>query len=51
MSSRETLLTGNDELNAEVAKLRALQGEWRRFEQQLDAAGVPYTPGRWRLQY
>jgi len=37
----------NDELNAEVAKLRALEGELRRFEQQLEAAGVPYTPGRW----
>jgi hypothetical protein len=37
----------NDELNAEAAKLRALEGELRRFEQQLEAAGVPYTPGRW----
>ena len=36
-----------DELNAEAAKLRALEGELRRFEQQLEAAGVPYTPGRW----
>jgi len=37
----------NDELNAEATKLRALEGELRRFEQQLEAAGVPYTPGRW----
>jgi hypothetical protein len=37
----------NDQLNAEAAKLRALEGELRRFEQQLEAAGVPYTPGRW----
>ena len=37
----------NDELNAEAAKLRAVEGELRRFEQQLEAAGVPYTPGRW----
>ena len=37
----------NDGLNAEAAKLRALEGELRRFEQQLEAAGVPYTPGRW----
>jgi len=22
----------------------------RRFEQQLEAAGVPYTPGRWPVQ-
>jgi hypothetical protein len=37
----------NDQLNAEVVKLRALEGELKRFEQQLEAAGVPYTPGRW----
>jgi chromosome segregation ATPase len=37
----------NEELNAQVAKLRALEGELRKFEQQLEAAGVPYTPGRW----
>ncbi|HYM24204.1 MAG TPA: hypothetical protein VEU08_13390, partial [Vicinamibacterales bacterium] len=37
----------NDELNAEDAKLRALETELKRFEQQLEAAGVPYTPGRW----
>jgi hypothetical protein len=40
----------NDELNAEAAKLRALESDLRRFEQQLEAAGVPYTPGRWPLQ-
>jgi chromosome segregation ATPase len=40
----------NDELNAEAAKLRALEGDLRRFEQQLEAAGVPYTPGRWPVQ-
>ncbi|HEY6214546.1 MAG TPA: hypothetical protein VIW45_19770, partial [Vicinamibacterales bacterium] len=37
----------NDELNAEITKLRALETELKRFEQQLEAAGVPYTPGRW----
>jgi photosystem II stability/assembly factor-like uncharacterized protein len=36
-----------EELNAEIAKLRALEAELRKFEQQLEAAGVPYTPGRW----
>ena len=36
-----------DELNAEIAKLRTLETELRKFEQQLEAAGVPYTPGRW----
>jgi photosystem II stability/assembly factor-like uncharacterized protein len=34
-------------LNAEIAKLRALETELKKFEQQLEAAGVPYTPGRW----
>ncbi len=37
----------NDELNAELTKLRALEAELKKFEQQLEAAGVPYTPGRW----
>jgi photosystem II stability/assembly factor-like uncharacterized protein len=37
----------NDELNAELAKLRTLEAELKKFEQQLEAAGVPYTPGRW----
>ena len=36
-----------DELAAEVTKLRALEAEIRKFEQQMEAAGVAYTPGRW----
>ena len=36
-----------EEVAAEVAKLKALETEIRKFEQQLEAAGVPYTPGRW----
>ena len=36
-----------EELNAEIAKLKALETELKKFEQQLEAAGVPYTPGRW----
>jgi chromosome segregation ATPase len=36
-----------EELNAEIARLRTLEAEIRKFEQQLEAAGVPYTPGRW----
>jgi hypothetical protein len=36
-----------DDLNAEIAKLKALETELKKFEQQLEAAGVPYTPGRW----
>jgi photosystem II stability/assembly factor-like uncharacterized protein len=36
-----------DQLTAETTKLRALEAELKKFEQQLEAAGVPYTPGRW----
>jgi photosystem II stability/assembly factor-like uncharacterized protein len=36
-----------EELNGEIAKLRTLEAELKKFEQQLEAAGVPYTPGRW----
>jgi photosystem II stability/assembly factor-like uncharacterized protein len=36
-----------EELNAEIAKLKALESELKKFEQQLEAAGVPYTPRRW----
>jgi photosystem II stability/assembly factor-like uncharacterized protein len=36
----------NDDLTAQVALLRTLEAELRKFEQQLEAAGVPYTPGR-----
>ncbi len=35
-----------DELSEETAKLSALEGDLKKFEQQLDNAGVPYTPGR-----
>jgi len=37
----------NDDLNAQITLIRALETELRKFEQQLEAAGVPYTPGRW----
>jgi len=36
-----------EELNGEIAKLKTLEAEMKKFEQQLEAAGVPYTPGRW----
>jgi photosystem II stability/assembly factor-like uncharacterized protein len=36
-----------DELAAEVTKLKALEADLKKFEQQLEAAGVAYTPGRW----
>jgi hypothetical protein len=37
----------NEDLAAQVKELRTLETEIRKFEQQLEAAGVPYTPGRW----
>jgi hypothetical protein len=37
----------NDDLTAQIALLRTLEAELKKFEQQLEAAGVPYTPGRW----
>jgi len=36
----------NEDLTAQVTALRTLEGELRKFEQQLEAAGVPYTTGR-----
>ncbi|HEX7283528.1 MAG TPA: hypothetical protein VF239_15835, partial [Vicinamibacterales bacterium] len=36
----------NEDLTAQINALRTLEGELRKFEQQLEAAGVPYTPGR-----
>jgi photosystem II stability/assembly factor-like uncharacterized protein len=36
-----------EDLNAEIVRLRSLETELRKFEQQLEAAGVPYTPRRW----
>jgi hypothetical protein len=37
----------DQDLTAQIALLRTLEAELRKFEQQLEAAGVPYTPGRW----
>ncbi|MFM8534463.1 MAG: VPS10 domain-containing protein [Acidimicrobiia bacterium] len=37
----------NEDLAAVVKELRGLEAEIRKFEQQLEASGVPYTPGRW----
>jgi photosystem II stability/assembly factor-like uncharacterized protein len=37
----------NEDVAAQVKELRTLETEIRKFEQQLEAAGVPYTPGRW----
>jgi photosystem II stability/assembly factor-like uncharacterized protein len=32
---------------AQVAALRTIEAELKKFEQEIEAAGVPYTPGRW----
>jgi photosystem II stability/assembly factor-like uncharacterized protein len=37
----------SEDLAAVVKDLRGLEAEIRKFETQLEAAGVPYTPGRW----
>ena len=37
----------SEELNAQVGLLKAFETELKAFESRLDAAGVPYTPGRW----
>jgi hypothetical protein len=37
----------NADLASQITALRAIEAELRKFEQQLEAAGVPYTPGRW----
>lgn len=38
---------GSEDLAAVIKDLRGLEVEIRKFEQTLEAAGVPYTPGRW----
>ncbi len=42
------LRIAGEELAEESAKLKALLDELRKFEQALDAAGVPYTQGRYQ---
>jgi hypothetical protein len=32
---------------AQVAALRTIEAELKKFEHEIEAAGVPYTPGRW----
>ncbi|MEZ5417515.1 MAG: hypothetical protein R2708_09235 [Vicinamibacterales bacterium] len=46
-TQQQNYTIANDDLAAAVALLRGLQGDIRKFEQELEAAGVPYTPGRW----
>ncbi len=46
-TQQQNYTIANDDLTAQIAALRTLEAELRKFEQQLEAAGVPYTPGRW----
>ncbi|MEP6782469.1 MAG: glycosyl hydrolase [Acidobacteriota bacterium] len=46
-TQQQNYTLANEDLNAQVTALRALEAELKKFEQQLEAAGVPYTPGRW----
>lgn len=46
-TDQDSLRIASEELKAQVAALRTLvDDELRKLERQLDAAGVPYTPGR-----
>ena len=36
-----------EDVTAQVTAVRALESELKKFEQEIEAAGVPYTPGRW----
>jgi hypothetical protein len=42
------LRIAGEELAEESAKLKTLLEELKKFEQALDAAGVPYTQGRYQ---
>jgi hypothetical protein len=46
-TQQQNYTLANEDLNAQVGLLRSLEAELKKFEQQLEAAGVPYTPGRW----
>ena len=45
-TQQQNYTLANEDLTAQVTALRTLEGELRKFEQQLEAAGVPYTTGR-----
>ena len=46
-TQQQNYTIAQDEVTAAVAAVRAIESEVRKFEQELEAAGVPYTPGRW----
>jgi len=45
-TQQQNYTLANEDLNAQVTALRNLEAELKKFEQQLEAAGVPYTTGR-----
>lgn len=46
-TQQQNATIAQDEVTAAVATVRGIEAEVRKFEQELEAAGVPYTPGRW----
>jgi photosystem II stability/assembly factor-like uncharacterized protein len=45
-TQQQNYTLANEDLTAQVTAIRTLDAELRKFEQQLEAAGVPYTTGR-----
>jgi photosystem II stability/assembly factor-like uncharacterized protein len=49
-TQQQNYTVAQDEVTAAVSALKGIETEVRKFEQELEAAGVPYTPGRWPAQ-
>ena len=45
-TQQQNYTIANEDLTTQIAALRTLEAELTKLEQQLDAAGVPHTPGR-----
>jgi hypothetical protein len=45
-TQQENFRIASEDLAAETKLLQALESELTKFESLLDAAGVPFTPGR-----
>jgi photosystem II stability/assembly factor-like uncharacterized protein len=45
-TQQQNYTIANEDLTTQINALRTLEAELTKFEQQLDAAGVPHTPGR-----
>lgn len=46
-TQQQNYTIAQDQVTAFVGQVRTIEGEVRKLEQELEAAGVPYTPGRW----